>query len=314
VAAFFALPLVAATFFGRAFCGAVCPLGAVQDLALLRPRRVPAPVEHALGLLPYVYLGFAVLFAATGSAFVICKYDPFVALFRLSGPSGIVVTGAALLLIGTVIGRPYCRFLCPYGVLLRWAALLARWHVRITPAECVQCHLCADACPFGAIRPPTAALAPEDRTVSRQRFARLLALLPVLILAGALLGRLASPALARMHHTVVLTERVWREERGRAAGTTDDSQAFRNLGEPNELLYRRAIAVRRQFDAGSALLGGWLGLVAGGKLLFLAIRRTRPDYEADPAACLHCARCYRSCPVEHDRLAALAGTPRETTV
>ena len=32
VVAFFALPLVFALFFGRTFCAAVCPLGAVQEL------------------------------------------------------------------------------------------------------------------------------------------------------------------------------------------------------------------------------------------------------------------------------------------
>ena len=41
VLAFFFLPLVAAFLFGRVFCGGVCPLGAVQDLVLLKPKAVP---------------------------------------------------------------------------------------------------------------------------------------------------------------------------------------------------------------------------------------------------------------------------------
>ena len=52
---------------------------------MVRPVKVPGWLEHALGLIPYVYLGAAVLFAATGSAFVICQYDPFVSFFRLGG-------------------------------------------------------------------------------------------------------------------------------------------------------------------------------------------------------------------------------------
>ncbi len=72
------------SFSGRSFCASVCPLGAVQELVAVRPVQVPTWIDHALGLLAYVYLGAAVLFAATGTAWIICRYDPFVGLFRLS--------------------------------------------------------------------------------------------------------------------------------------------------------------------------------------------------------------------------------------
>ena len=71
-------------FFGRTFCAAVCPLGAVQELVAVRPVKVPRWLDQALGLLAYVYLGAAVMFAATGTAFLICRYDPFVGFFRRS--------------------------------------------------------------------------------------------------------------------------------------------------------------------------------------------------------------------------------------
>ena len=52
-------------------------------------------------------------------AVLICQYDPFVPLFRLNGPGYMLFLGGVLLATGLLIGRPYCRFLCPYGVLLR---------------------------------------------------------------------------------------------------------------------------------------------------------------------------------------------------
>jgi hypothetical protein len=52
VLAFFFLPLVAALLVGRVFCGAVCPHGAVQDLVLLRPKKVPERVDRVLRWLP----------------------------------------------------------------------------------------------------------------------------------------------------------------------------------------------------------------------------------------------------------------------
>ena len=123
VIAIFVLPLVFTLFFGRSFCASVCPLGAVQELVAVRPVQVPTWIDHALGLLAYVYLGAAVLFAATGSAWIICRYDPFVGLFRLTSSASMLALSAAFLGVGLFIGRPYCRWLCPYGAIL---ALLSR--------------------------------------------------------------------------------------------------------------------------------------------------------------------------------------------
>jgi len=105
VVAFFLLPLVFTLFFGRTFCAAVCPLGAIQDMVLSRPVSVPGWLDSGLRLLAYVYLAAAVLFAATGSAFVICRYDPFVSIFRLSGSLNILILGGCLLLIGVLGSR-----------------------------------------------------------------------------------------------------------------------------------------------------------------------------------------------------------------
>ena len=126
-------PLVFALLFGRVFCSSVCPHGALQDLMLIKPVKVPVWLEHGLRLIPYVYLGLAMIFAATGGGYIICQYDPFVTIFRLSGSTLMVSCGIGLLVLGMFVGRPYCRFLCPYGVLLGMASNVAKWRVRITP-------------------------------------------------------------------------------------------------------------------------------------------------------------------------------------
>jgi len=256
-------------------------------------------------VLPYIYLGAAVLFAATGSAFLVCQYDPFISIYRTSGTPLLLGITAGMLAVGTVVGRPYCRFLCPYGVLLRWLAPFARWRVNIAQKECVQCHLCKDACPYGAIRLPTPAENPGGRREGRSRLARHLLLLPILLAAGGALGYFSGSAFATRHITVRQASRVWLEQQGKVKGTTLESDAVYQQGQPLKDLLRAASRIRRQFDIGGLLLGAWIGLVIGLKLVFLSIRRRRTDYEADPAACLACGRCYRFCPEEHARTEVL---------
>ncbi len=156
VVAFFVLPLAMSLLFGRVFCAGVCWLGAAQDLVLIKPVRVPKWLVKALRVVPWIYLGAAVLFAALGAMYVICEYDPFVPLFRMAGPAYMFIAAGATLVLATFVGRPYCRFLCPYGALLGLLSRVSWKATTITPDECIVCGLCRDACPFSAIDPANA--------------------------------------------------------------------------------------------------------------------------------------------------------------
>jgi len=154
VVVFFFAPLVLALLFGRIFCGGVCPFGAIQELVVLRPVQVPRRLDKALGLLKYVYLGLAIWFAVLPPVerdFIICRFDPFVGFFRRTGPAYMLIIGGALLVLGMFIGRPYCRYLCPYGGLLAQLARFSWKGVTITPDKELDCGLCAESCPYGAI-------------------------------------------------------------------------------------------------------------------------------------------------------------------
>lgn len=154
VIAVFFLPLMTALFFGRAFCGGVCPLGCIQDVVVLKPVQVPRRADKILGSLKYIYLALAIWFAvlpADQRDFIICRFDPFVSLFRRTGPAHMLMIGGGLLALGMFVGRPYCRYLCPYGALLSLVTRLSWWGVTITPDKELDCGLCSEACPFGSI-------------------------------------------------------------------------------------------------------------------------------------------------------------------
>jgi ferredoxin len=296
-AAIFLLPLLFALLFGRVFCAAVCPLGAAQDAVILKPARVPPWLSRFLGTLPYVYLGLAVLAAATGADFLICRYDPFVGFFRMGAPFEMLLLGAAFLIVGTVVARPYCRFLCPYGVLLKWMSSLSRRHLTITPSECTQCRLCEDSCPFDLILRPSPAREPESRRAGVRRLGWLFALLPVLAGAGIGAGLLAHAPLSRIHSTVRLAERVALEKSGKAPDTTVETRAFYETDKAADALYAQAAAIRGRFRTGSILLGAFLGLAVGVRLIAFSVRRRSADYRPDRADCFSCGRCMPYCPV-----------------
>jgi NosR/NirI family transcriptional regulator, nitrous oxide reductase regulator len=308
-------PIVVALFAGRAFCSGVCPQGAIQDLVLVKPVKLPLWLEHGLGIIPFIFLGAGLAYAATGTGFVICRYDPFVSFFRLSGGLFILSIGAAFLLVGMFVGRPYCRFLCPYGALLKLSSLVSKWRVRVTPDYCTQCRLCEHSCPFGVIREPTAGeVNPRFLGIDRRRLGWLLLLLPGLIAGGAWFGSALSPAAAQLHPTVALAERYVRQQQNPVeyAAKTPEALSLQRAEHDPQSIYTAAEYLRHRFGLACVLFGGWVGLVIGVKLIALSVRQNRTDWEPDRGACFACARCFLSCPNERVRLGLMPASELPT--
>lgn len=309
VVAFFILPLAFTLFFGRTFCAAVCPLGAIQDAVVMKPMDVPKWLAEVLGMLPYIYLGLAVLFAATGAGYIICRYDPFVGFFRFGASFNMVVFGASMLLLGTVIGRPYCRFLCPYGVLLNWMSRLSRRHLAITPGECINCRLCEASCPFGAIKKPTQIGPAANKKADIRTMARFLMLVPVIIFASGWVASKLHGPLSHQHFTVALAEAIQLEESGQRTETTVETRAFRGARKPTAELFAEAAMIQDKFKTGTWILGAFLGLIFCMKFINLTRRHRQVDFDADNGTCFSCARCVSYCPIEQVRLGLI--TPEQ---
>lgn len=184
---FFILPLAFAFFFGRVFCAGVCPFGALQELVNFKNVKLPKPITIVLGLIPWIYLIFALFYVVAKSSFIICKLDPFIGIFRLSGDLVMISIGVAILLGSMFSGRLFCRFICPYGVLLSLISRFSIFKINITKKECNNCQLCHNACPVDAIKPPYENKVKETRKQGVKRILIYLILLPILIFATAFL-------------------------------------------------------------------------------------------------------------------------------
>jgi ferredoxin len=295
---FFIIPLVFALAYGRVFCAGVCPLGAIQELSGIKPLKLHKNVEIILASVPFIYLSLAVLFAATNSQFIICRYDPFIGIFRLDAPYTMIVFGALLLLSGIFINRPYCRFLCPYGVLLNIFSRFAGRHLTITPAECTNCRLCEEACPYNAIIPSYTEPLRDQPDRSRKQFILYFLFIPLFAVAGAFILHNLAPVLAGVNGNVNLAREIRLEKQTGTESLSKAVVAFKESGKTEEQLFAEEDLIIGKFRKGVPWAGVFLGASFGIGMVSFTIKRKRDEYRPDQGKCYSCGRCFRFCPVK----------------
>jgi NosR/NirI family nitrous oxide reductase transcriptional regulator len=153
-------------FWGRgAFCGWLCPFGALQELTnrlarLLKVPQVTVPWWLHERLWSLKYMIFLVLFAVSlyslSLAEQLAEIEPFktaiILKFQRDWPY--VVFAVAVLTAGLFIERFYCRYLCPLGAALAIPGRLRMFDWLKRYRECGNpCQRCSNECIVGAIHP-----------------------------------------------------------------------------------------------------------------------------------------------------------------
>jgi NosR/NirI family transcriptional regulator, nitrous oxide reductase regulator len=295
---FFLIPLLFALAYGRVFCAGVCPLGAIQELTGFRPVKLSKTVEIILSSVPFIYLALAILFSSTNSQFIICRYDPFVGIFRLDASYTMIIFGVLLLLAGIFVNRPYCRYLCPYGVLLGVFSRFAGKHLTITPAECTNCRLCEEVCPYDAIIPSNLDQKIEEPEKSRSRFIVYFILVPFFAVGGAYLLYNLAPALASVNTNVQLAKEIRLEKETGIESVSKAVIAFKESGKTETELFSQEEMIIDRFRKASPWAGLFLGISLGVGIISLTIRSRRSEYKPNQGKCYSCGRCFKYCPIK----------------
>lgn len=289
----FILPLGVALHYGRLFCMGGCPLGAMQELLHFKTLQVPLWLDRIGRQLALAMLLIGGVTAASGGGFHLCHGDPYLVIFSFGTSWTHWLVAGVLIALGVFISRPFCRYLCPYGVLLRLCSLAAPRKIAITTGDCISCRLCEQACPNGAIVAPAPMKDHESHEQGRRRLGWLLAVSPYVIFLCAWAGYSLGEPLSLVHHDVELL-------RSLDAGRRSDAiTAFTSSGRPMSELRASVGRIRHRMRVGLTLSGALVGISMIVELMALGRRRSSlRTYQVDAGLCVACARCYDVCPVE----------------
>jgi NosR/NirI family nitrous oxide reductase transcriptional regulator len=153
-------------FWGRgAYCGWLCPFGALQELSNKLAKlvhvpqlRLPFGLSQRLWPIKYmVFLGlFGVSLGSLATAEKLAEIEPFktAIILHFVRDWWFVLLAVALLAPGLFIERFYCRYMCPLGGALAIPARMRMFDWLRRYRECGSpCQRCGNECPVQAIHP-----------------------------------------------------------------------------------------------------------------------------------------------------------------
>ncbi len=104
------------------YCANICPFGSAQELAgklSRRKLRITPRVLKLLSVLRNLLRGVLMALLLTGTCTAWIDYELFTAFLYSSASVWVTVLAALFLVLSVWVPRPYCRFVCPTGALVK---------------------------------------------------------------------------------------------------------------------------------------------------------------------------------------------------
>ena len=156
--------LIAAStvFFGRWFCGYVCPIGTVQELIYSGRKTkkkfeqiIPYHTHKYLNALKYGVLLFTAISAFLGMQYLYMRFCPVLTIAHIQTATiaGIIILGI-IIFAGYFVERFWCRYLCPYAALMNIFQKIAdligikRYMIFRNIHTSINCFNCLNYCPM----------------------------------------------------------------------------------------------------------------------------------------------------------------------
>jgi len=134
----------------KSICGWGCQLGLLQDLLYrvnLPKWKPPFWLSNTVRVIAFVALVVGLAVAGLDWIGII---DPF-KLFQFNFTLAIGLFSVVILVASLFIYRPWCHFLCPFGLIGWLVEQVSLFRPRINREACKECKLCVKACPTNAM-------------------------------------------------------------------------------------------------------------------------------------------------------------------
>ncbi len=149
-------------FFGRWFCGYVCPIGTIQELIYSTKKSkkkfdqlIPYKIHKFMIFFKYIIFLFTAITAFFGAQYLYMKFCPVLAIAHIQNITiaGIVVL-AIIIFLGYFVERFWCRYICPYAALMNIFQKIAdiigikRYKIFRNIHTSINCFNCLNYCPM----------------------------------------------------------------------------------------------------------------------------------------------------------------------
>ncbi|HIE43302.1 MAG TPA: 4Fe-4S binding protein [Candidatus Omnitrophica bacterium] len=145
------LILVSTIFWGRFYCGWLCPFGAIEEIIHRKRYKLQvSSLESELKRVKYFLVWIAIILALVLDNVSAGNYEPFTVIFNQKGSTLLVSFLIGILFFSLFYYRFWCRYFCPVGAVLGLVSSLSIWKLR-SGENCTFCQSCLNNCPMQAI-------------------------------------------------------------------------------------------------------------------------------------------------------------------